>query len=74
MKMPATGVFLVTCSCSQHMTPDLFRDARWAKRQRMPRQLRTVTEEASRPTIRCIGPFPETQYLKAWSCRCCKGA
>lgn len=64
MKMIAPGGYLVTCSCSQHVTPDLFkkmindaaRDARVLLRQAEFR-----TQGRDHPILPAA---PETEYLK----------
>ena len=64
MKMVAPGGFLVTCSCSQHVTPDLFkkmvtdaaRDARV-----LLRQVEFRSQGKDHPILPSA---PETEYLK----------
>lgn len=64
MKMVAPGGYLVTCSCSQHVLPDMFRNmvmeaARDAKV--LLRQVEFRTQGKDHPILPCA---PETQYLK----------
>ena len=64
MKMLEPGGFLITCSCSQHILPDVFqdivRDAASDARVLL-RQVEFRTQGKDHPIL----PFaPETQYLK----------
>lgn len=64
MKMIASGGYLITCSCSQHVLPDMFRNmvmeaARDAKV--LLRQVEFRTQGKDHPILPCA---PETQYLK----------
>lgn len=64
MKMITPGGYLVTCSCSQHVLPDMFREmvmdaARDAKV--LLRQVEFRTQGKDHPILPCA---PETQYLK----------
>ena len=64
MKMVASGGYLITCSCSQHVLPDMFRNmvmeaARDAKV--LLRQVEFRTQGKDHPILPCA---PETQYLK----------
>lgn len=64
MKMLPEGGFLVTCSCSYHMNPELFRavveDAAFDARRR----LRLVEERAQAPDHPIVVGYPESHYLK----------
>lgn len=64
MKLVRDGGFLVTCSCSQHVTPDLFRrmllDAQKDARVQL-RQIEWRTQGRDHPILPAA---PETQYLK----------
>ena len=64
MKMITPGGFLVTCSCSQHVTPDLFRkmvtDASRDARVLL-RQVEFRTQGKDHPILPAA---PETEYLK----------
>jgi 23S rRNA (cytosine1962-C5)-methyltransferase len=65
MKCIPEGGFLVTCSCSQHMTPELFRDMVAEAARDAGRRLREVyygTQPADHPILWGV---PETHYLKA---------
>ena len=64
MKMITSGGILITCSCSQHVRPDMFRNmvldaARDAKT--MLRQIEFRTQGRDHPILPCAH---ETQYLK----------
>ena len=64
MKLLPPGGFLVTCSCSQHMVPDLFRKTIAAAAHDVHRELREVhcgAQPADHPIHWAI---PETHYLK----------
>lgn len=64
MKMLPEGGFLVTCSCSYHMNPELFRavveDAAFDARRR----LRLVENRAQAPDHPIVVGYPESHYLK----------
>ena len=64
MKLTRDGGFFVTCSCSQHVTPDLFRgmlmDAQKDARVQL-RQIEWRTQGRDHPILLAS---PETQYLK----------
>ena len=64
MKLAADGGFLVTCSCSQHVTPPLFQqmilDAATDARVQL-RQVEFRTQGRDHPILPAA---PETQYLK----------
>jgi len=64
MKLVRDGGFLVTCSCSQHVTPDLFQkmilDAQKDARVQL-RQIEWRTQGKDHPIL---PSSPETQYLK----------
>ena len=64
MKLVKDGGFLVTCSCSQHVTPDLFHkmilDAQKDARVQL-RQIEWRTQGKDHPIL---PSSPETQYLK----------
>ena len=64
MKCLPPGGFLVTCSCSQHMTPDLFQDMLSEAARDARRELRTVHEGGQPPDHPVHWSIPETQYLK----------
>lgn len=64
MKLVRDGGYLVSCSCSQHVTPDIFmdilREAAYETRRRI-RLIEVRTQGRDHPIL--IGA-PETQYLK----------
>ncbi len=64
MKLTRDGGFFITCSCSQHVTPDLFRgmlmDAQKDARVQL-RQIEWRTQGRDHPILLAS---PETQYLK----------
>lgn len=59
-----SGGFLVTCSCSQHMTPDLFRRMVAEAARDAGRRLREVYCGAQPPDHPIHWSIPETHYLK----------
>ena len=64
LKCIPPGGFLVTCSCSQHMTPELFRrmveEAAWDAGRRV-REVYSGGQPADHPVLWGV---PETHYLK----------
>lgn len=64
MKCLPKGGFLVTCSCSQHMTPDLFRDMVATAARDAHRELREVYYGTQPPDHPYHWAIPETLYLK----------
>jgi 23S rRNA (cytosine1962-C5)-methyltransferase len=64
MRMLPEGGFLITCSCSYHMTPDLFKaviaDAAFDARRR----LRLIEERAQPVDHPIVVGYPESHYLK----------
>lgn len=64
MKALQRGGFLVTCSCSQHMTPDLFRAMIADAAKDARRQLREVHYGTQPPDHPVHWSIPESLYLK----------
>lgn len=64
MKCLPKGGFLVTCSCSQHMTPDLFRAMVADAARDAHRELREVYFGTQPPDHPIHWSIPETLYLK----------
>lgn len=64
MKCLPSGGALVTCSCSQHMTPDLFRQTTASAARDTHRQLREVHHGTQPPDHPVLWSFPESLYLK----------
>lgn len=58
------GGFLVTCSCSQHMVPELFRKTIADAAHDAHRELREVHSGGQPPDHPVHWSIPETQYLK----------
>lgn len=58
------GGFLVTCSCSQHMVPDLFRRTIADAARDAHRELREVFSGGQPPDHPVHWSIPETHYLK----------
>lgn len=64
MKCLPKGGFLVTCSCSQHMTPDLFRAMVADAARDAHRTLRELYYGTQPPDHPVCWAIPETLYLK----------
>ncbi|MCB0763893.1 MAG: class I SAM-dependent rRNA methyltransferase [Flavobacteriales bacterium] len=64
LKCIVPGGFLVTCSCSQHMTPELFRRMVSEAAQDAGRRLREVHYGTQPPDHPILWGVPETHYLK----------
>lgn len=64
LKCIPSGGFLVTCSCSQHMTPDLFRKMVAEAARDAGRRLREVYYGTQPPDHPILWGVPETHYLK----------
>ena len=64
LRMIADGGFLVTCSCSYHMTPDLFRATVADAAQDAHRRLRLVEERGAARDHPVLVGYDESHYLK----------
>lgn len=64
MKCLPPGGFLVTCSCSQHMTPPLFREMVASAARDAYREVREVYHGTQPPDHPIHWSIPETLYLK----------
>lgn len=64
MKLLPPGGFLVTCSCSYHMTPDLFREVVKDAARDVRRPLRLIEERAQAKDHPILLGVDETHYLK----------
>lgn len=64
MKLLPPGGFLVTCSCSYHMTPSLFREVVLDAARDVGRSLRLVEERAQAKDHPILLGVDETHYLK----------
>ncbi len=64
MKCLPAGGSLVTCSCSQHMTPDLFRSMVAEAAQDAGRRVREIYQGTQPPDHPILWGVPETHYLK----------
>lgn len=64
LKCIPNGGFLVTCSCSQHMTPDLFRRMIAEAARDAGRRLREIYYGTQPPDHPILWGVPETHYLK----------
>lgn len=64
MKLTRDGGFFVTCSCSQHVTPDLFRGMLLEAQKDAHIQLRQIEWRTQGRDHPILLASPETQYLK----------
>lgn len=64
MKLTRDGGFFVTCSCSQHVTPDLFRRMLMDAQKDAHVQLRQIEWRTQGRDHPILLASPETQYLK----------
>ena len=64
MKLTRDGGFFVTCSCSQHVTPDLFRGMLLEAQKDARVQLRQIEWRTQGRDHPILLSSPETQYLK----------
>lgn len=64
MKMISSGGYLVTCSCSQHVTPDLFKNMVSEAARDARVQLRQVEFRSQGKDHPVLPAAPETEYLK----------
>lgn len=64
LKCIPSGGFLVTCSCSQHMTPDLFRKMVAEAARDAGRRVREVYYGTQPPDHPILWGVPESHYLK----------
>jgi 23S rRNA (cytosine1962-C5)-methyltransferase len=65
----APGGILVTCSCSGHVTRELFADMLAGVSQRTGRDIQVLESRAAGPDHPAIVSCPETEYLKCFICR-----
>ncbi len=64
LKCLPSGGYLVTCSCSQHMTPELFRKMIGEASRDAGRRLREIYYGTQPPDHPILWGVPETHYLK----------
>lgn len=64
MRLLVPGGFLVTCSCSYHMTDDLFRDVILQAANDVGRTVRVIEFRGQAPDHPTLLAAPETHYLK----------
>ncbi|MBP0985831.1 MAG: class I SAM-dependent rRNA methyltransferase [Oscillospiraceae bacterium] len=69
MRLLPRGGYLVTCSCSRFMTPDLFQKAiaRAAYRARV--SLKLIEKRGASPDHPVLVGAPDTEYLKCFICQ-----
>lgn len=66
MKLLKPGGFLITCSCSQHMTADLFNDMLLSAAKDSGRDLRIIEKRGQAKDHPYLLAAPETNYLKCF--------
>jgi len=66
LKLLRSGGFLVTCSCSQHMTADLFHDMLLSAAVDSGRELRIIEKRGQAKDHPYLLAAPETNYLKCF--------
>ena len=64
MKLTRSGGFLVTCSCSQHVTPDLFKNMINEAARDCKKRIRYVENRSQAQDHPILPISPETEYLK----------
>ena len=64
LRMLNSGGFLVTCSCSFHMGPELFANTVAEAGRDARRRLRLVENRAQAPDHPILVGYPESHYLK----------
>ena len=60
------GGMLISCSCSYHMSEDLFRDVLMQAAQASGRELRLIEARGQSMDHPVLLAMPETRYLKCW--------
>lgn len=63
------GGFLVTCSCSGHVTREDFRDMLFGVAQQTGRDLQILEQRGASPDHPVSATCPESEYLKCFICR-----
>lgn len=66
MRLLPRGGYLVTCSCSRFMTPDLFRKAITRAAYRARVSLRQIERRGASPDHPVLTGAPDTEYLKCY--------
>ncbi|MDZ4804150.1 MAG: rRNA large subunit methyltransferase I, partial [Candidatus Eisenbacteria bacterium] len=66
MKMLSPGGILITCSCSHHVTEELFHDVLAAAAADVHRRFRIVEKRAQGRDHPILVGFPESYYLKCF--------
>lgn len=66
IKLLKPGGFLVTCSCSQHMSAELFNDMLFSAAKDSGRQLRIIEKRGQAKDHPYLLAAPETNYLKCF--------
>ena len=64
MKLVKNGGFLVTCSCSQHVSPQQFHDVICQAARDSKKKIRLVENRTQGHDHPILPASPETQYLK----------
>jgi 23S rRNA (cytosine1962-C5)-methyltransferase len=66
MRLLRPGGFLITCSCSHHVTAQQFRDVLWDCAGDIRRPVRLVAQRGQNSDHPIILGMPETEYLKCF--------
>ena len=66
MRLLPRGGYLVTCSCSRFMTPELFTQAVESAAYKARVSLRTVEKRGASPDHPVLSGAPDTEYLKCY--------
>lgn len=66
MKLLKPGGFLITCSCSQHMTAELFNDMLLSAAKDAMRDIRVIEKRGQAKDHPYLLAAPETNYLKCF--------
>jgi 23S rRNA (cytosine1962-C5)-methyltransferase len=66
MRLLRSGGFLVTCSCSHHVSAQQFREVLWEAAADIRRPVRLVAQRGQNSDHPVILGMPETEYLKCF--------
>lgn len=69
MKLLKPGGILVTCSCSQNFTPELFEETLKEASRDTKREVQVLERRGAAPDHPLLLTFPESSYLQCWILR-----
>jgi 23S rRNA (cytosine1962-C5)-methyltransferase len=69
MKLLKPGGVLVTCSCSQNFTPEMFEATLLEASRDTRRELQVLERRGAAPDHPVLLTFPESDYLQCWILR-----